>query len=202
MNLAALSSFLEPVPQFQQLRDDLKRPQVSTATQVVSDGLPYVLATLWKVLETPMLIVVPRPEQASRLHEQLQAWTGAEDSIHHFPETETQPFERQVTDIETVQQRIRALHALNATEGGPPIVVTSAVALAQRTLSQETFENIEHTISVGDQVDLEDTLDLWRRMGYRFEASVYQPGFASRRGGIIDVFPVGAALPALSLIHI
>jgi hypothetical protein len=66
MNLAALSSFLEPVPQFQQLRDDLKRPQVSTTTQVVSDGLPYVLATLWKVLETPMLIVVPRPEQASR----------------------------------------------------------------------------------------------------------------------------------------
>jgi len=196
MNLAALSSFLEPVPQFQQLRDDLKRPQVSTTTQVVSDGLPYVLATLWKVLETPMLIVVPRPEQASRLHEQLQAWTGAEDSIHHFPETETQPFERQVTDIETVQQRIRALHALNSTEGGPPIVVTSAVALAQRTLSQETFENIEHTISVGDQVDLEDTLDLWRRMGYRFEASVYQPGFVSRRGGIIDVFPVGASLPA------
>ncbi|HBD85467.1 MAG TPA: hypothetical protein DC056_15795, partial [Dehalococcoidia bacterium] len=196
MNLAALSSFLEPVPQFQQLRDDLKRPQVSTTTQVVSDGLPYVLATLWKVLETPMLIVVPRPEQASRLHEQLQAWTGAEDSIHHFPETETQPFERQVTDIQTVQQRIRALHALNSTEGRPPIVVTSAVALAQRTLSQETFENIEHTISVGDQVDLEDTLDLWRRMGYRFEASVYQPGFASRRGGIIDVFPVGASLPA------
>lgn len=196
MNLAALSKYLEPVPQFQQLRDDLKRAQVSTTAQVVSDGLPYVLATLWKSLETPMLVVVPKPEQAVRLHERLQSWTGAEESVHHFPETETLPFERIITDIETIQQRIRVLHALNSTAERPPLVVTSAVALAQRTLSRETFEDTEHTISVGDQLDLDDMLDLWRRMGYRFESSVYQPGFASRRGGILDVFPVGASLPA------
>ena len=32
-------------------------------------------------------------------------------------------------------------------------------------------------------------------MGYRFESAVYGPGFVSRRGGIIDIFPVGADYP-------
>ena len=44
-------------------------------------------------------------------------------------------------------------------------------------------------------MELGELLDLWRRLGYRFESAVYAPGVVSRRGGIIDVFPVAAEMP-------
>ena len=53
-----------------------------------------------------------------------------------------------------------------------------------------------YTLRQGEQVELGEMLDMWRRLGYRFESAVYGPGVVSRRGGIIDIFPVGADLPA------
>ena len=53
-----------------------------------------------------------------------------------------------------------------------------------------------YTLRRGEQVELGEMLDMWRRLGYRFESAVYGPGVVSRRGGIIDIFPVGADLPA------
>ena len=196
MSLSALSEFLEPVPQYRLLRETFQKAQASGRVQLLPDATPFLLATLWKDLNVPVLVVTPRPEEAGRLHERLVAWTGDEGAIRHFPETETLPFERLVTDIDTVHQRLRALHALTTDIAPPPMVVSSALAVAQRTLDKTSFESAVHTLSVNDQIDLEDMLDGWRRMGYRFESAVYSPGVVSRRGGIVDVFPVGASMPA------
>ena len=70
------------------------------------------------------------------------------------------------------------------------------MSAAQRTMSRDDFENSRHTLNVGDLIDVQDLLESWRRMGYKFESAVYSPGFVSRRGGIIDIFPVGADYPA------
>ena len=68
--------------------------------------------------------------------------------------------------------------------------------MAQKTLDTHSFSTSSHTLSRGQHIDLDDLLKQWRRMGYQFEASVYTPGVVSRRGGILDVFPVGSSVPA------
>lgn len=75
------------------------------------------------------------------------------------------------------------------------IVVASASALMQRTLDRGALNAATHTLRRNQQIDLNETLDLWRRLGYQFESAVYGPGFVSRRGGILDIFPVSADLP-------
>ena len=81
-------------------------------------------------------------------------------------------------------------------KASPPLVVASVGALMQRTLARDVMDGGNHTLRRGEQVELSDMLDLWRRMGYRFESAVYAPGVVSRRGGIIDIFPVAADMPA------
>lgn len=196
MNLAPLASYLEMAPAFQRLKSDLEHLETSASAQIISEGLPCFLSTLWTRLNTPMLVVVPKSDQASQMYEYLQAWVGPDALVFHFPETETLPFERLVTDIQTVQQRIRVCHSLQSENNKPQLIITSAVALAQKTLSRKVFEDTSHRIKLGDTFDLDETLDLWRRMGYRTESAIYQQGFVSHRGGIVDVFPVGATLPA------
>ncbi len=196
LGLNLLTPLLRSTDQYRNLLRALDGRPPRVRTQLLSEATPFLISTLLQDLRTPTLIVLPRPEEAGRLHERLCAWVDDPDRIHRFPETETLPFERLVTDIDTIQQRVRTLDALLNIADPPPLIVASATSVAQRTLSRDAFENSAHEIGVGDVIDLEDTLEMWRRMGYRFESAVYSPGFASRRGGIIDIFPVGADLPA------
>ena len=81
-------------------------------------------------------------------------------------------------------------------KGHALMVVASVGALMQRTLGRDVMAAGSYTLLRGEQVELGEMLDMWRRLGYRFESAVYGPGVVSRRGGIIDIFPVGADMPA------
>ena len=195
MSLRALGRLLESAPQFRRLQESLDASRVRERVQVPSGGVPATLATLWETLQIPVLVVTPKPEDARRLHEQVQLWTDEESRVLHFPETEALPFERLASDVETVHHRLRTLSGLLDGAGRPPFVVASAAAIVQKTLDKSTFASCTHTISRGETVELDVLLDRWRRMGYAFETGVSAPGTASRRGGILDVFPVGSPLP-------
>ena len=89
-----------------------------------------------------------------------------------------------------------AIDGTKGTDGTGVMVVASVGALMQLTLGRDVAEASSHTLRRGEEVELGELLDLWRRLGYRFEPAVYAPGVVSRRGGIIDIFPVAAETPA------
>ena len=196
MSLGALGGLLESSPEFQRLLRALDSSHASARVQVLADATPFALATLWQKARTPMLVVAPKPEDARRLYEQLALWSDEQDSILQFPETETLPFERLVADMDTTQQRIRTLSRMLDSNAPPPLVVASTTAVAQKTIARDTFESNSYALQANQRLDLEEALDLWRRMGYRIEPAVDAPGLVSRRGGILDIFPVGSSMPA------
>ena len=196
MSLSALHPLLESSPAYKRLYRALTGERVGARVRVLRQGAPYTLASLHGALRAPMLVIAPRPEDARRLYEQLAVWSGDRQPVLHFPETESLPFERLVSDEETAQQRLATLSRLLEDEADPPTVVASTAAVAQKTVGRATFEDAAHTLSRGERIDVEKTLGQWTRMGYRFEAAVDRPGAASRRGGILDVFPIGSDLPA------
>ena len=175
---------------------EVGRARANAKVQVLANAAPFVLATLARSLDAPALVVTPRPEEARRMYEQLSLWSDPDAVVVHFPENESLPFERLVSDADTTRQRLEALSALAGSEEGPPLVVASASALVQRTIDPDRFRSSSHTLQRGDTLDLEELLERWRRMGYRFEPAVYATGDASRRGGILDIYPVGADAPA------
>ncbi|MCH8060959.1 MAG: transcription-repair coupling factor [Chloroflexi bacterium] len=196
MSLSVLSGALQAAPRYKQLIRDLERPRVGATAQVLDNAVPFTLATLHRDLSYPILVLTPRPEDARRLHEQLLVWSDDEDHVLHFPESEILPFERLSSDADTVHQRLRTLSHLIAEKGPAPIVVASVAAVTQKTIDKKSFAATSHTLARGQQIDLDDLLGQWLKMGYQFESSVYGPGFVSRRGGIVDIFPLGAEMPA------
>ena len=209
MSLSVLSDVLESTPQFERLRASMGESRAHVRLQVLPNGVPLTVATLARNVDVPVLLVAPRPDEARRLYEQVCLWSADERSVLHFPESETLPFERLVTDTDTEQQRIgvlarlldhdSSLHEFDASADPAPrgkIIVASASAVSQKTISRESFENSLHRLVPGQTLDLRELLDQWRRMGYSFEPTVDLPGTAGRRGGILDVFPVGAEFPA------
>ena len=221
MTLGILRGVMDGVPEYCRLRDGARGGARRLTVEAPAKAAAFTLATLRRDVDAPTLVVAPRPEDARRLHEQLLAWCGDDEGLLHFPESEILPFERLDSDVETVHQRLRALAAvvdagagIDVQDGkdnlsltpalsqrergqtGAVMVVASVGALMQRTLGRDVMAEGSYTLRRGEQVELGEMLDMWRRLGYRFESAVYGPGVVSRRGGIIDIFPVGADMPA------
>ena len=206
MTLGVLLEFMDGVPEYCRLRDGIRGSSRRLTVEAPAKAAAFTLAALRRDMDGPMLVVAPRPEDARRLHEQLVAWCGEDDRLLHFAESEILPFERLDSDMETVHQRLQVLSAV-ASAGSDidaqdrqdgergPMVVASVGALMQRTLGRDVMEGSSYTLQRGEEVELGEMLDLWRRLGYRFESAVYGPGVVSRRGGIIDIFPVAAEMP-------
>ncbi len=201
MSIAALRELLDDLPEYRRLRTALLNGRHRAEAFMLRSAVPFVLAALRQHLAAPALVVAPRPEDARRLHEQLAAWHSSDAGLLHFPESEILPFERLDSDAETLHRRLQTLAALvNYENDASPaqdalIVVASVPALMQRTIAKSAFTAGSHTLRRNQHLDLTDTLDLWHRLGYRFEAAVHGPGFVSRRGGILDIFPIGADNP-------
>ena len=97
----------------------------------------------------------------------------------------------------STHQRLQALAALiDPPTGEKPVVVASIQAVAQSTIDRATFDQATSTICAGDSVSPADLVRRWTDIGYRIEPTVEVPGSASRRGGILDVFPVTSPQPA------
>ena len=217
--ISVLREAMDDVPEYRKLLNKLRKgSRRLTTVDVHAKAAAFTLAALRRDIDAPALVVVPRPEDARRLHEQILAWCGDDNGLLHFAESEILPFERLDSDAETIQQRLRALSSIDAEDGRdereldddslplpnlPPsrergqevMVVASVGALMQRTLGREVMEAASHTLRRGEEVEISELLDLWRRLGYQFESAVYAPGVVSRRGGIIDIFPVAAETP-------
>ena len=156
-----------------------------------------VVAALARYIRAPVLLLTARPDSARSLADQLAAWLGDSASVHLFAEREPLPYERLLPDISAVGERLRALRALSDSEGSatPPLVVASVRALAQRTLTPAELATATVTIRAGQRLRPNIFLSLLSRQGYRMRPTADVPGTAAHRGGIIDVFPPGAALP-------
>jgi transcription-repair coupling factor (superfamily II helicase) len=153
-----------------------------------------------QALSCPVIVLAPRPDRARALVEELAVWLGDESRTHLFPERDPLPYERLPgqygPDPEAVRDRLRVLAALSGlVSQRPPIVVASGQAAAQGTLPRQELTEALLTVLVGSRLEPEGFLRHLVRLGYRFLPLVDEAGQASRRGGIIDVFPPAADYP-------
>ena len=162
----------------------------------------FLLAGLCRGLRRPMLVVTAKPEDADRLSDELATVLGEDrdaPAVLRMPESEALPYERLAEDEAVAHDRLGVLSALLALEDGVDgpglLLVASVAALCQRTLRPDQFTDTTHTLTVGQHVQTGPLLVRWAGMGYGMEPTVEAPGTASRRGGILDVFPPSAAAP-------
>ena len=194
--MSGLLPLLTRNSQFGKLIDALRLGLGREAIVAPDPATAYLVAAIWREFGAPVVVVTPNPEAARRLTDQLGVWQAGAP-LFQFAETENIPFEHYVPDILSTHQRLQALAALiEPPAGRPPIVVASIQAVAQSTIDRATFDQAAGAICAGDSVSPAELVRRWTDIGYRIEPTVEVPGSASRRGGILDVFPVTSPQPA------
>ncbi len=196
MTLSGLLPLLTRIRQFGELIDTLRLGTGREAIVAPDPATAYLVAAIWREFGAPLVVVTPNPEAARRLADQLAVWRD-DAPVFQFAETENIPFEHYVPDLLSTHQRLQALSALTKQPSDvPPVVVASVQAVAQSTIDRATFDRATNTLRAGDSVSPAELVLQWTDIGYRMEPTVEVPGSASRRGGILDVFPVTSDRPA------
>src|SRR5207253_3251303 len=111
-----------------------------------------------------------------------------------LPSAEVDPYEGLSPHAEVEQKRAFALDTL--ARGGGELLIASARALIERTLSPKQMLNLSFQLKVGEDYPLDLLVELLHSTGYLREEPISEIGTYSLWGGILDIFTPGQAQPA------
>ncbi len=139
------------------------------------------------------VIVTPDNQTALRVEHELAFFLGESQSILHFPDWETLPYDVFSPLPEIVSERLKTLAVLPQTRRGA--LVVSVSTLMYRLAPREHVLANSFSIKVGDAFNLELNRLKLESVGYQCVSQVYQHAEFAVRGAIVDIFPMGSKQP-------
>jgi transcription-repair coupling factor (superfamily II helicase) len=112
-----------------------------------------------------------------------------------FPAWDCLPYDRVSPNGEIVSRRIATLTRLAAAAGDRVVVLTTVNALVQRVPPRRLFDGRVLSLRPGGRIGLDRLRSFFRNNGYIRTDTVREPGEFAVRGGIVDLYPAGAAEP-------
>ena len=194
--LTGLLDILRESPPYQLLLSDLQEHPDRADLSVVRAARPYVLATLAGDWDGPVVYLTSAVRRAYNVIEQLPIWIDEPERLYRFAEPSALFYDRAPWDAAVIRNRIETLAALtNEAERVNPVIVASARAFMAATLPPDEFRNATLNLAIGEQWQLDNLIRAWVNMGYEPAPIVIAPGTFSRRGGILDIFPLASEYP-------
>ncbi len=139
-----------------------------------------------------LLVIAASPLAAQRLQEEI-AWFATTARVHLLPDWETLPYDSFSPHQDLISERLATLYAV-ARGDCDVLIVAAATALARMAPPSHL---LGHTffLKKGDRLNLEQLRSQLTLAGYQHVTQVVAAGEYSVRGGLIDLFPMGTALP-------
>lgn len=198
MQLDSLLSVVRDTPHYRALIETLRNGHRAPDQHLLRAARPFMIAALARDLNRALIIVTAQVERAYNIAEQLPVWLP-NVPVLRFAEPSAIFYDRTPWATNTMRTRVSALAALcppiGVEAGTPPVIVTSAYALMQRTLPPREFRVGSRVLKRSQQADPDKLLRSWLSLGYTPASIVTEPGTFSRRGGIIDIFPTAMLSP-------
>src|SRR5687768_731248 len=143
-----------------------------------------------------LVLAIARDNHAAhQLESDLRTLIGNDASLPvvPFPDWETLPYDQFSPHPDIVSQRLAALHRLPTLKRG--ILVVPVQTLLQRLPPLRYVIGNTFDVKVGQKIDLDAEKRRLEAAGYRNVPQVFDPGDFAVRGGLLDVYPMGADEP-------
>lgn len=172
----------------------LTAPQPLTLAGVPAGFVPWLLADLARGADT-RAVFVAADESGMRAMSATAAWFAPELDVFSYPAWDCLPYDRASPTLRVMAERMAALHRLQQPTKAPQLMVTTANAISQRTLTPFRVRQLVARLAPGERIGRDRLADLLQANGYVRVESVADAGEFSVRGGLVDLFPSGAEQP-------
>ncbi len=168
----------------QELLGYVSRPQSVLITGLSPVHRAQIAAALSYKTSRPLLMICADEKECARQAQDLHLLTGQEAVM--LPSREWQFRPAAAVSRSWEYRRLSALQRLS--QGGVPIVVTTAEALVQRCIPAHILRSAVMHLQVGDRHDIAALCQRLLAAGYSRCEQVEGAGQFALRGGILDVF--------------
>ena len=181
--------------------DQIENDAVSSALGLLRSARLPMIASLHNSLKQPIIFVVERMDQALSFADELSFWMNS-DHVMLFPEPSPTFYEKAAWGSLSRRDRLQTLTYLsNYHKPGtnsavvPKVIITTVRGLMTRTIPRRDLLKSIRTIKAGQDVKQEELVKEWVGNGYQASEIVVEPGYFSRRGGLLDIWSVSDQYP-------
>jgi len=139
-----------------------------------------------------LVIVCSDALAATRLAAEI-AWFAPSLAIGTFPDWETLPYDHFSPHQDLVSERLATLYRIS--RGECDVTLLAAQTALYRLAPQSFLAAHTFFLSQGQHLDVDALRSQLALAGYAHVTQVVSPGEFSVRGGLIDLYPMGAPLP-------
>ncbi|MFO1303685.1 MAG: transcription-repair coupling factor [Burkholderiales bacterium] len=137
-------------------------------------------------------VVSAEPRSAQRLAEELP-WFAPELRVALLPDWETLPYDHFSPHQDLVSERLATLYRVS--RGECDVLIVSATSALYRLAPPSYLAAFTFFLRQGEKLDVDALRSQLSLAGYSNVTQVVSPGEFGVRGGLIDLFPMGSALP-------
>src|SRR5687768_10793440 len=142
--------------------------------------------------EKPLAVIAATALDAQRLVEEI-AWFAPKLNVCLLPDWETLPYDQFSPHQDLVSERLATLYRMQ--RGDFDVMVVPASTALVRMCPPAYIAGHTFFLQQGTRVDLEKLKVQLVTAGYQHVTQVVAPGEVCFRGGLIDLFAMGTALP-------
>ncbi len=141
------------------------------------------------------LVIVDSPTELEQWQALLALYSAGEDNfaINLFSDYEVLPYDHFSPHPDLCSNRLRTLYEIQRQDFG--VCITTAATLAMRLLPREYLNRNSLLLRAGQTLDLDELRGTLLQAGYQHRDTVFEHGEFTVRGAILDLFPMGSALP-------
>ncbi|MCQ6281873.1 transcription-repair coupling factor [Bacillus sp. EB600] len=150
------------------------------------------VASMYEQMKRPILLVTHNLLQAQKLYDDIVNLLS-EKEVFLYPANELIAAEMSIASPELKAQRIEALNYLSTNERG--ILIVPVAGLRKILPQKSLWKKYQLRLKVGEDIHVDEMLNLFVKMGYVRAEMVSTPGEFSVRGGIIDIYPITESNP-------
>ena len=140
----------------------------------------------------PLLVITASAADAQRLLEEI-TWFDPALKIHLLPDWETLPYDSFSPHHDLVSERLATLYQI--TQQAFDIAIVPVTTALYRLPPTEYIAARTFFFKQGERLAADELRKQLTIAGYTHVTQVLAPGDYSFRGGLIDLFPMGSALP-------
>lgn len=168
-----------------------KRPRMAVRG-LTGSARSYLISWLQRQVGKSVLYVVPHGEHFESARDDIEYFRGRGATLA-FPEPDTLPYDPSSPHPSITAERLETLGRLAAGESG--VVVATVRGVLQRVPRPAKLARSILPLRTGEEVDPGALLERLVFMGYERFPEVEAVGHFARRGGILDIYPVGQSDP-------
>jgi transcription-repair coupling factor (superfamily II helicase) len=139
-----------------------------------------------------LLVLTQMAADAERLLEEI-GWFAPQLAVHRLPDWETLPYDQFSPHPDLVSERLATLYSLS--QGQVDIAIVPITTALVRLCPKPYFAGRAFFIKAKTRLDVAALREQLTTAGYTHTHQVMRSGEYSVRGGLIDLFPTGSAVP-------